>query len=75
MSAPNLLGVGTAQNIFVECQDCTDESNLMVEISVMSYPTKSKRLISTSVNLTSANKFQAFGQIKVMQKYGNLCYC
>uniref|UniRef100_A0A3Q2VXJ6 Macroglobulin domain-containing protein n=1 Tax=Haplochromis burtoni TaxID=8153 RepID=A0A3Q2VXJ6_HAPBU len=74
MSAPNLLGVGTAQNIFVECQDCTDESDLMVEISVMSYPTKSKMLISTSVNLNSANKFQAFGQIKVMQKYGNLCY-
>uniref|UniRef100_A0A669CKN5 Complement component c3a, duplicate 5 n=1 Tax=Oreochromis niloticus TaxID=8128 RepID=A0A669CKN5_ORENI len=65
MSAPNLLGVGTAQNIFVECQDCTDESDLMVEITVMSYPTKSKRLISTSVNLTSANKFQAFGQIKI----------
>ncbi|KAL3996131.1 solute carrier family 38 (sodium-coupled neutral amino acid transporter), member 3 [Sarotherodon galilaeus] len=65
MSAPNLLGVGTAQNVFVECQDCTDESDLMVEITVMSYPTKSKRLISTSVNLTSANKFQAFGQIKI----------
>lgn len=66
MSAPNLLGVGTTQNIFVECQDCTDGSDLMVDISVLSYPTKSKRLVSTSVNLTSANKFQTFGQIKVM---------
>jgi len=67
MSAPNLLRVGTAENIFVECQDCPDDDTILtVEITAVSYPTKSKRLSSTTVNLTSENKFQEFGQIKVM---------
>ncbi|XP_041838069.1 complement C3-like [Melanotaenia boesemani] len=65
MSAPNLLRVETSENIFVECQDCPSDSNLTVEIKVMSYPTKTKRMAATSVRLTSANKFQAFGQIKI----------
>lgn len=69
MSAPNLLRVGTPQNIFVECQDCTEDNDIRVEIIIVNYPTKSKRLTSTSVTLTSANKFQAFGQIKVMYIY------
>ncbi|KAM9314813.1 complement C3-like [Pholidichthys leucotaenia] len=65
MTAPNLLRVGTRENIFVECQDCSDENDFTVEISVMNYPARSKRLTSTSVNLTSVNKFQDFGQIKI----------
>ncbi|XP_075320392.1 complement C3-like [Odontesthes bonariensis] len=66
MSAPNLLRVGTAENIFVECQDCPDDDTIItVEITAMSHPTKSKRLSSTSVNLSSENKFQEFGQIKL----------
>ncbi|XP_041789937.1 complement C3-like [Chelmon rostratus] len=65
LSAPNVLRVETPENIFVECQDCTDDNNIQVEISVMSYPTKSKRLASTSVTLTSAERFQTFGQIKI----------
>ncbi|KAM9363630.1 complement C3-like [Symphorus nematophorus] len=64
MSAPNLLRVGTAENIFVECQDCTG-GDIGVEIIVMNHPTKTKRLASTSVTLTSAKKFQNFGQIKI----------
>ncbi|XP_032389036.1 complement C3 isoform X2 [Etheostoma spectabile] len=65
MSAPNLLRVGTPVNIFVECQDCTDDKNITVEIIVVNYPTKTKRLTSTSVTLTSAKKFQDFGQINI----------
>ncbi|XP_034752621.1 complement C3-like [Etheostoma cragini] len=65
MSAPNLLRVGTPVNIFVECQDCTDDKNITVEIIVVTYPTKTKRLTSTSVTLTSAKKFQDFGQINI----------
>uniref|UniRef100_A0A8D0D1B0 Complement C3-like n=1 Tax=Sander lucioperca TaxID=283035 RepID=A0A8D0D1B0_SANLU len=64
MSAPNLLRVGTAENIFVECQDCTGE-NILVDIRVMNHPTKSTTLASTSVTLTSARNFQELGQITV----------
>ncbi|XP_076583682.1 complement C3-like [Chaetodon auriga] len=64
MSAPNLLRVGRPENIFVECQDCTG-GDIMVEISVMSHPTKIKRLAVTSVTLTSANDFQGLGQITI----------
>uniref|UniRef100_A0A8D0CN60 Uncharacterized protein n=1 Tax=Sander lucioperca TaxID=283035 RepID=A0A8D0CN60_SANLU len=62
MSAPNLLRVGTAENIFVECQDCTG-GNIQVEIKVMNHPTKTTKLTSTSVTLTSARNFQELGQI------------
>ncbi|XP_028998601.1 complement C3-like [Betta splendens] len=62
MSAPNLLRVGTAENVFVECQDCSG-GDQRVEISVMNHPTKTKTLTSTTVTLTAANNFQQFGQI------------
>ncbi|XP_028449045.1 complement C3 [Perca flavescens] len=65
MSAPNLLRVGTPVNIFVECQDCTGDNNITVEIIVVNYPTKTKRLTSTSVTLTREKKFQDFGQITI----------
>ncbi|XP_008300942.1 complement C3-like [Stegastes partitus] len=64
MSAPNLLRVGTPENIFVECQDCTG-GDIKVDISVMNHPTKSKRLASASVTLRSADSFQQFGQITI----------
>ncbi|XP_029008693.1 complement C3-like [Betta splendens] len=62
MSAPNLLRVGTAENVFVECQDCSG-GDQRVEIIVMNHPTKTKTLTSTTVTLTAANNFQQFGQI------------
>ncbi|XP_019117290.2 complement C3-like isoform X2 [Larimichthys crocea] len=65
MAAPNVLRVGTPENIFVECQDCTDDNDIRVEIIAITYPTKSKRLASTSVTLTRAKSFQDFGQIKI----------
>ncbi|XP_059191588.1 complement C3-like isoform X1 [Centropristis striata] len=64
MSAPNLLRVGTAENIFVECQDCPD-GNIQVVINVMNHPTKTKRLATTSVTLNNANKLQGLGQIRI----------
>nr|AEJ37035.1 complement component c3-2 [Dicentrarchus labrax] len=64
MSAPNLLRVGTPENIFVECQDCTG-GDIRVDIKVMNHPTKTKELATTSVTLTIANNFQEFGQLKI----------
>ncbi|XP_027138596.1 complement C3-like isoform X2 [Larimichthys crocea] len=64
MSAPNLLRVGTAEKIFVECQDCTG-GDIPVEIIVMNHPTKTTRLANTTVTLTSAQGFQALGEITI----------
>ncbi|XP_051240257.1 complement C3 [Dicentrarchus labrax] len=64
MSAPNLLRVGTPENIFVECQDCTG-GDIRVDIKVMNHPTKTKELATTSVTLTIANNFQEFGQLTI----------
>uniref|UniRef100_A0A671Y4I4 NTR domain-containing protein n=1 Tax=Sparus aurata TaxID=8175 RepID=A0A671Y4I4_SPAAU len=64
MSAPNLLRVGTTENIFVECQDYTG-GNILVEIIVMNHPTKAKRLASTTVTLASENSFQQLAQIMI----------
>ncbi|XP_033961667.1 complement C3-like [Pseudochaenichthys georgianus] len=64
MSAPNLLRVGTAENVFVECQDCTG-ADQTVHIYVMNHPTKNKRLATASVTLTSTNTFQQLVQIMI----------
>ena len=64
MSSPNLLRVGTAENIFVEYQDYTG-ANVDVVITVKNHPTKTKELARTSVTLTGENNFQGFGQITV----------
>ncbi|KAK9539845.1 hypothetical protein VZT92_002334 [Zoarces viviparus] len=64
MSAPNLLRVGTAEKIFVECQDCTGAAT-NVQINVMNHPTKTQRLATASVTLNAANKFQQLGEITI----------
>ncbi|XP_047433324.1 complement C3-like isoform X2 [Mugil cephalus] len=64
LSAPNLLRVGTPENIFVECLDCSG-GNIQVEISVMNHPTKNKRLDTTSVTLTSGKYFQELAQVTI----------
>uniref|UniRef100_A0A3B3VLY9 Complement C3-like n=1 Tax=Poecilia latipinna TaxID=48699 RepID=A0A3B3VLY9_9TELE len=64
MSAPNLMRVGTAENIFVECQDCTG-GDMEVRINVMNHPTKNKKLTGTSVILNRANNFQGFGKVTI----------
>ncbi|XP_071360125.1 complement C3-like [Trachinotus anak] len=64
MSAPNVLRVGTAENVFVECQGCTNE-NLLVHISVLSHPTRGNTLARVSVILNKEKDFQDFGQITI----------
>ncbi|XP_059191662.1 complement C3-like [Centropristis striata] len=65
MSAPNLLRVGTAENIFVEIQGGTSENNIKVQITVMDHPTKTTILASTVVTLTKEKGLQDFGQIMI----------
>ncbi|MED6258026.1 hypothetical protein ATANTOWER_001900, partial [Ataeniobius toweri] len=64
MSAPNLMRVGTTENIFVECQDCAG-GNIDVNINVMNHPTKNKRLAGTAVTLNSENSFQGLGKVTI----------
>ncbi|XP_062296918.1 complement C3-like [Scomber scombrus] len=64
MSAPNLLRVGTAENIFVECQDCS-EGDIHVKIRVMNHPTKITKLADQTVLLNKENNFQNFGKITI----------
>lgn len=66
MAAPHVLQVGTPENIFVEIQDCTLETNIDVEIIVMNHPTTIRKLASTAVALNKSISWQAFGQILVM---------
>ncbi|XP_055081378.1 complement C3-like [Periophthalmus magnuspinnatus] len=65
MSAPNLLRVGTVENIFVECQDCAGKPAMNVEITAWNYPTKNLKLNGTSVILDAANKYQALGEFVI----------
>ncbi|XP_068168268.1 complement C3-like [Antennarius striatus] len=65
MSSPNVLRVGTPQNIFVECQDCSDLNDFSIRIHVLNHPAKTKNVSSTSVTLTRARNFQGFGQIVI----------
>lgn len=65
MSAPNLLRVGTEENIFVEIQDNAGEENVNVRITVRNFPRKDRMLASTTVTLTKENKFQGIGKIMV----------
>uniref|UniRef100_A0A3P9M598 Complement component c3a, duplicate 5 n=1 Tax=Oryzias latipes TaxID=8090 RepID=A0A3P9M598_ORYLA len=64
MSAPNLLRVGTAENIFVECQDCSDGKQI-INIFVKNYPTKAIILATAQVTLTNETNFQGFGQVTI----------
>lgn len=68
MSAPNVLQVDTPVNIFVECRDCQKDADIRVEIVVLSYPTKSRRLVSTFRRLNQTNDFQGFGVIRVISE-------
>ncbi|KAK7906692.1 hypothetical protein WMY93_015304 [Mugilogobius chulae] len=68
MSAPNLLRVGTAENVFVECQDCAGEAPMTVEISARSFP-KDNLLQSTRVELNRDNGYQALAQLQISSFY------
>ncbi|XP_064179571.1 complement C3-like [Anguilla rostrata] len=57
LTAPNLLRVGSWENVFVEAQEYTGES-FNVEIQVKDFPTKSREIFSKTVSLNATNSFQ-----------------
>uniref|UniRef100_A0A8C1FHC8 Complement C3 n=1 Tax=Cyprinus carpio carpio TaxID=630221 RepID=A0A8C1FHC8_CYPCA len=64
LSAPNLLRVGSSENVFVEAQDYSG-GDLIVKIIVKNHPKKDKEILSQSVTLTAANNFQILKDIKI----------
>ncbi|KAI4889078.1 hypothetical protein NFI96_023393, partial [Prochilodus magdalenae] len=64
MSAPNVLRVGTPENVFVEAQDYSG-GDLQVRIIVKNFPLKTQELESKSVVLTAGNNYQAVAAIQI----------
>ncbi|XP_050968697.1 complement C3-like [Labeo rohita] len=64
LSAPNLLRVGSSENVFVEAQDYSG-GDLNVKISVKKFLKKNMEILSKSVTLTAANSFQILTDIKI----------
>uniref|UniRef100_A0A672Q8N3 Complement C3-like n=1 Tax=Sinocyclocheilus grahami TaxID=75366 RepID=A0A672Q8N3_SINGR len=67
LSAPNLLRVGSSENLFVEAQDYSGAA-LDVKIIVKNHPKKDKEILSKSVTLTADNNFQILTDIKAKTK-------
>ncbi|KAK7161087.1 hypothetical protein R3I94_003922 [Phoxinus phoxinus] len=63
LSAPNLLRVGSSENVFVEAQDYSG-GDLNVKISVKNFPKKDEILAKT-VTLTADNNYQILTDIKI----------
>ncbi|XP_075896440.1 complement C3-like [Nelusetta ayraudi] len=68
MSAPNLMRIGTPENIFVELQDYTGGGDVQVVIRVKSHPIPTREFASATVTLNSSNHFQAMGSVTVPPK-------
>ncbi|XP_056311186.1 complement C3-like [Danio aesculapii] len=64
LSAPNLLRVGSSENVFVEAQDYIGNT-LEVKITVKNHPKKDKQILTKSVNLNAQNNFQILTDIKI----------
>ncbi|XP_067296786.1 complement C3-like [Pseudorasbora parva] len=64
LSAPNLLRVGSSENVFVEAQDYSG-GNLNVRISVKNFPKKDVEILFKSVRLTADNNFQILTDIQI----------
>ncbi|KAG1955857.1 complement C3-like [Pimephales promelas] len=64
LSAPNLLRVGSSENVFVEAQDYNG-GNLNVRISVKNFPKKDREILSKTVTLTGVNNYQILTDIKI----------
>uniref|UniRef100_A0A673LIL4 Complement C3-like n=1 Tax=Sinocyclocheilus rhinocerous TaxID=307959 RepID=A0A673LIL4_9TELE len=64
LSAPNLLRVGSSENLFVEAQDYSG-GNMNVKIIVKNHPKKNLDILSKSVTLTADNNFQILTDIKI----------
>uniref|UniRef100_A0A672K5P9 Macroglobulin domain-containing protein n=1 Tax=Sinocyclocheilus grahami TaxID=75366 RepID=A0A672K5P9_SINGR len=64
LSAPNLLRVGSSENLFLDAQDYSGR-DLDVTIIVKNHPKKSREILSKSVTLTADNNFQILTDIKI----------
>ncbi|XP_051749859.1 complement C3 isoform X2 [Ctenopharyngodon idella] len=64
LSAPNLLRVGSSENVFVEAQDYTGGA-FDVKITVKNHPRKDKEILSKTVTLTADNNYQILTDIKI----------
>ncbi|KAL7852212.1 hypothetical protein SRHO_G00179970 [Serrasalmus rhombeus] len=64
LSAPNMLRVGSRENVFVEAQDYAGGA-LNVRIVVRNHPQRNRELASESVVLSAANNYQALVAIKI----------
>ncbi|XP_056621841.1 complement C3-like isoform X2 [Triplophysa dalaica] len=64
LSAPNLLRVGSSENVFVEAQDYNGR-DLTVRIMVKNFLHKNVVIFSESVTLTAANNYQLLAKIKI----------
>nr|BAE45241.1 complement component C3-2 [Danio rerio] len=63
LSAPNLLRVGSSENVFVEAQDYSG-GPLNVRISVKNFPAKNVEMMQKTVTLTGA-KYQSLTDIEI----------
>ncbi|XP_036383959.1 complement C3-like [Megalops cyprinoides] len=68
LTAPNLLRVGSKENVFVEAQEYAG-GDLNVEIMVKNFPDKTREIFSKTVRLTAANNFQALQEIEIPADY------
>ncbi|XDV16019.1 hypothetical protein PO909_015911 [Leuciscus waleckii] len=64
LSAPNLLRVGSSENVFVEAQDYSGGS-FDVKIIVKNHPKKDSEILSKTVTLTAENNYQILTDIKI----------
>ncbi|XP_067258557.1 complement C3-like [Chanodichthys erythropterus] len=64
LSAPNLLRVGSSENVFVEAQDYSGGA-FDVRIIVKNHPRKDKEILSKTVTLTADNNYQILTDIKI----------
>ncbi|XP_072513049.1 uncharacterized protein [Salminus brasiliensis] len=64
MSAPNMLRVGSVENVFVEAQDYNGGA-LQVRVVVKNHPQKNVELTSKSVSLNAENSYQSLVDIKI----------
>nr|WEM32064.1 complement component 3 [Mylopharyngodon piceus] len=64
LSAPNLLRVGSSENVFVEAQDYSGAA-FDVKIIVKNHPKKDREILSKTVRLSADNNYQILTDIKI----------
>ncbi|XP_067281864.1 complement C3-like isoform X2 [Pseudorasbora parva] len=64
LSAPNLLRVGSSENVFLEAQDYSG-ADFDVKITVKIFPKKDRAILSKIVRLTAGNDYQILTDIKI----------